>query len=378
MKILQLLLLSVIICVNLSGQGVTKNGQNSTSGSNFVNKHGKIVNVPALTIYGQELFLATVSTTQVTSTTNNSAISGGNITSDGGSTINSRGVCWNTSVNPTIANNKTTDGGGTGNFTSYLTGLAADTKYYVRAYAINSAGTAYGDELNFTTESNTGTFIDTRDGNSYNWVRIGDQIWMSENLAWLPAVSPRTGGSLIDEYYYVYNYNGTDVETAKSTANYLAFGVLYNWTAAMDSTASSNANPSGIQGACPTGWHLPSNAEWTVLKDYLFNNGYGYEGSGDDIAKSLASPNYWNTSATSGTPGNDPASNNSSGFTVLPAGDRTSGQIFSGLYLGGEFWSATESSSSNAYYMGVYSSNPSFLRLVSGKLYGYSVRCVKD
>ena len=216
------------------------------------------------------------------------------------------------------------------------------------------------------------------DGNNYPVVQIGTQTWMAENLAWLPSVSPRTIGSAIDEYYYVYGYNGTNVATAKTQANYITYGVLYNWTAAMDSTASSSSNPSGVQGACPTGWHMPSNAEWTVLSDYLINNGYGYEGSGDDIAKSMAYQSYWETSTTPGTPGNLPAGNNSSGFAGLPAGDRTNGQIFSGLNLGGEWWSSTENTASIAYYYGLYSNNVRFPRLVSSKLWGYSVRCVKD
>lgn len=113
------------------------------------------------TAYGNEVtfttlsnpVLPTITTTAVTTITQNTAISGGNVTNDGGVTVTSRGICWNTSINPTIANSHTTDGSGTGTFTSNLTGLNANTFYYVRAYATNSVGTVYGNEVNFTTTS---------------------------------------------------------------------------------------------------------------------------------------------------------------------------------------------------------------------------------
>ena len=104
-----------------------------------------------------QINLATLTTAYVTSIAPTSAISGGDITDDGGGTITTRGVCWSTAQNPTTADNKTTDGSGTGSFTSNLTGLNATASYYVRAYATNSAGTAYGNELNFTTTGKLAT-----------------------------------------------------------------------------------------------------------------------------------------------------------------------------------------------------------------------------
>ncbi|MEN6623679.1 MAG: hypothetical protein ABFD50_19295 [Smithella sp.] len=97
--------------------------------------------------------LPTVTTTSITSITSTTATSGGNVTADGGASVTARGVCWNTSTNPTTANSHTADGTGTGSFTSSLTGLTAGTAYYVRAYATNSAGTAYGSNVSFTTDS---------------------------------------------------------------------------------------------------------------------------------------------------------------------------------------------------------------------------------
>jgi hypothetical protein len=96
------------------------------------------------------LVLPTVTTTAITGITSTSATGGGNVTSDGGAAVTARGVCWSTSSNPTISGNKTTDGSGMGIFTSSLTGLAPNTLYYVRAYATNSLGTAYGDPVTFS------------------------------------------------------------------------------------------------------------------------------------------------------------------------------------------------------------------------------------
>lgn len=93
----------------------------------------------------------TVTTTAVSSITSNSASSGGNVTSDGGASVTARGVCWSTSANPTISDSKTTDGTGTGIFTSSITGLSANTTYHVRAYATNSVGTGYGSDISFAT-----------------------------------------------------------------------------------------------------------------------------------------------------------------------------------------------------------------------------------
>jgi len=109
-------------------------------------------------VYGEEKnfttnspSVPTLTTTSITSITVTSAASGGNITSDGGASVTARGVCWNTSTAPKITNNKTSDDSGTGSYSSNLTGLTGNTTYFVRAYATNSTGTAYGNELTFTT-----------------------------------------------------------------------------------------------------------------------------------------------------------------------------------------------------------------------------------
>ena len=108
-------------------------------------------------------------------------------------------------------------------------------------------------------------------GNNYAVVTIGSQTWMAENLAYLPEITFEDDwGSNTDPQYAVYDYapgSGTEtVAGAKATANYDTYGVLYNWSAAMDGDASSSSNPSGVQGICPNGWHLPSDDEWKELE----------------------------------------------------------------------------------------------------------------
>ena len=122
-----------------------------TAYANGYHDNTKFDNPSTSTIYTFNMVpLPTVTTAAVTNITQTTATSGGTVTSDGGATVTARGVCWNTSSNPTTANSHTTDGSGTGTFVSNLTGLTPLTLYYVRAYATNSVGTAYGNELSFT------------------------------------------------------------------------------------------------------------------------------------------------------------------------------------------------------------------------------------
>ncbi len=120
--------------------------------------------------------LATVTTTATSGTTSTTITSGGNITNDGGATISQKGVCWSTNHNPTILDTKTTDGTGVGTFTSNITGLTPNTIYYIRAYATNSKGTAYGNEVSTTTEETM--YFPPNDGsNTWNTKAITDLGW---------------------------------------------------------------------------------------------------------------------------------------------------------------------------------------------------------
>lgn len=311
--------------------------------------------------------IAKLTTNEVSNITATSAICGGNITSDDGFTITARGVCWSKSQNPTTSNTHTTNGSGTGSFTSSITGLTTGTTYYVRAYATNSMGTQYGNQISFTPYS---TFKDSRDGNVYKTVKIGNQVWMAENLKYLPSVVGPGTGSTTTSYYYVYGYDGTSVSSAKATSNYKTYGVLYNWPAAKKS--------------CPNGWHLPSDSEWTQMENYLANNAYNYDGSTgggrDKIAKALASKSGWNSSSPTGAVGNTDYSSyrNKSGFTALPGGARYNYGNFYGLGDNGNWWSATENDSNYAWRRYLYYDNSNVNRGSYYMAFGYSVRCVRD
>ena len=297
-----------------------------------------------------------LTTSIVTDITPTTAKSGGSQINTASGVIVSKGIVWNTSPSPTVDHFSKSAGEGYAAFVCDMTNLQHNTKYYVRAYVTNQNGIFYGNEVSFTTLAK---FTDIRDGNVYNWVKIGNQIWMAENLRYLPSVvGPRTD-SYATPYYYVYGYDGTSVAAAKATANYKTYGVLYNWKAACNS--------------CPDGWHLPSDAEWKELIDYLG----GESLAGGELKETGTT--HWASPNTGAT--------NETGFTALPGGNRyetgtiydEDGKFYSvGSY--GSWWSATEyyayDSSAWCRYVRYDYSNVS--RDYKGKDAGYSVRCVRD
>jgi len=324
------------------------------------------------TAYGEQKTFTTnaltppsVTTEDVTNITTTAVTCLGNVTSDGGSTVTDSGVCWSISENPTTSNSKTTDGTGFGVYSSNLTGLSPNTTYYFKAYATNSIGTAYGEQRTFTTlpDSNIeyGSFTDSRDGNQYVTVTIGSQVWMAENLAYLPAVSAPATGSDTEPHCYVYNYEGTDIAEAKATAKYITYGVLYNWPATMNGASSSEVNPSGVQGICPEGWHLPSHTEWRQLNDHLINAWGKLKEAGTT---------HWESPNRGAT--------NESGFTALPAGYRLDYGAFYDIGFYGFWWSSTQLNTGKAWTWGL-PYNDSMMRILSySKEGGLSVRCVQD
>lgn len=331
--------------------------------------YGSAMSFTTLTIGNASV--ATVAATGVTAT---SAISGGNVTDDGNSDITARGVCWSTAQNPTISNSFTTNGTGTGSFTSNITVLDDATTYYVRAYATNANGTSYGNQISFTTLVACNGFTDSRDGNFYNAVQIGDQCWMSENLKYLPSVVGPGTDSYSVSYYYVYGYDGTSVIDAKASTNYDIYGVLYNQPAAMDGASSNDLNPSGVQGACPDGWHLPSNSEWKELEMSLGmsleeadNTGYRGTDQGSRMAGNYEMwPDGW--LRNSGAFG-------SSGFNALPGG-YIYFNVFSSINYAGGWWSAT--AYTEQIYRKLEYSTSKVLLTNDNFRYGHSIRCVRD
>ncbi len=324
------------------------------------------------TSYGNEVSFQTdpcvvpsVTTAAVTNESASDAEGGGNVTDDGGASVFIRGVCWSTSAPPYYTDEATDDGTGTGSFSSSITGLNPNTTYYLRAYARNSVGTGYGSEVSFTTQSETATVTD-KDGNVYQTVTIGSQTWMAENLrvtkyednSVIPLVESTStwdAQSTSSRAYCWYN---------NSTSYKGTYGGLYTWAAAMKGAATSSANPSGIQGVCPNGWHLPSDAEWIQLTTYL---------GGASIAGGMLKEEgiaHWDTPNTGAT--------DDYGFKALPGGNRTYSGVFSGLGIGAIFWSTTQQNSTNARVFGLNYGTAEGYHYDDLKRAGFSVRCIKD
>jgi uncharacterized protein (TIGR02145 family) len=208
----------------------------------------------------------------------------------------------------------------------------------------------------------SGTLTDTRDFHVYKWVQIGEQIWMAENLAYFPSVSPSLEGSDTDPFYYVYDYEGSSIEEAKANSNYSTYGVLYNWEAA--------------RTACPSGWHLPSDAEWKILERFLgmSTTDINREGSRESgsIGRALKSTSEWYLNSNG---------NNRSGFNVFPAGDRDN-QGFVNFGEIAYFWSSTEGAIigpfEGVWIRGLWYWDQGVFRNGGFRNSGFSVRCIKD
>jgi uncharacterized protein (TIGR02145 family) len=220
-------------------------------------------------------------------------------------------------------------------------------------------------KINVTTAT-TSTVTDF-DGNVYNTITIGTQVWMKENLK----TTHYANGTAIP----LVNTNSTwDALTTTSKAycwynddmvNRATYGALYTWATAMNGEASTTNNPSGIQGVCPTGWHLPSDAEWTQLTTYLGGEsvaGYKLKETGTAHWKK---PN--------------PGATNETGFTALPGGGRSDNDGgFYAISFYGRWWSATEDNIGRALYRNMHYGTSDVLRNIDNKEMGFSVRCVRD
>jgi uncharacterized protein (TIGR02145 family) len=306
--------------------------------------------------------LPTISTASVASISTFAASCGGNITNDGGSAVTARGVCWSTSPDPTIAlSTKTSDGTGSGSFSSSLTGLAPNTLYYVRAYATNSAGTAYGNQVSFTSSNSlftNGGGVTDIDGNFYNSIIINGQEWMKENLK----VSKYRNGNPIPTNLSNSSWQNTTSGAYaiynNDAANNTTYGKLYNWYAVADP-----------RGLCPAGWHVPSDAEWTTLETFL--GGVGVAGGKMKSTGTIqAGTGLWYSPNQDAT--------NSSGFTALPGGYGIFDGTFGAIGSFGYWWSSTEYSSTNAWDRNLFYDDGYSSRGNDYKQSGFSVRCLRD
>ena len=316
--------------------------------------------------------LPTVTTVGISNIVGNTATSGGNIVSDGGANIIARGVVWSTIPGPTITTNQgiTSNGTGTVAFISNLTGLSQAINYNVRAYATNSVGTSYGDELSFAIPLIT--------------IQIGTQKWLTKNSD----ITKYRDGTEIPEH------TGTNAEWAglktgawcypdNKLANNATYGKLYNWYAVAGILDEESNPPTALQIAArktfaPSGYHVPTIAEWITLTSYL--NSIIPAGNVGGKMKTTGtvelSTGLWRDPNEGAT--------NSSGFSAVPAGFRYgfNGTFWDDVINYGKlayFWSLTENVSSNPWYIflnhnsGIATTYPS-----GNKTDGFSVRLIKD
>jgi uncharacterized protein (TIGR02145 family) len=240
-----------------------------------------------------------------------------------------------------------------GNFISTITGLLNNTVYYIRAYATNSVGTSYGEEISVVLWLNEpGPQVNDIEGNAYNSVKIGNQIWITTNLK----ATKYSNGDLIGttttditnestpRYQWAYGNNESNVDT---------YGRLYTWYTATDS-----------RNVCPSGWHVPSDPEWTILTDFLD----GRNSAGGKLKE--AGITHWRLPNTGAT--------NETGFTALPGGYRYSTGIFADIGEYGFWWSSTASSSFNAWDLHTGWSGGGMGSNEYNKTIGYSIRCLKN
>ena len=296
--------------------------------------------------------LPEVTTAELINDSEFSATGRGTVISDGGANVTERGICWSSNQMPTINDKFTIEGTGTGDFTSKLTELTQGTTYYARAYATNRKGTVYGETFSFV----AGTITDV-EGNIYNMVTIGTQIWMKENLKTIkyndgtPIIPGKTNADWMgtDPRYCWYNNDINKKQTV---------GALYKWY---------TINTGKL---CPKGWHVPNSKEWETLVIYLG----GFEIAGAKLKSSTG----WINSI------NGTGANNSSGFTALQCGYRNNEgpEEFYMAWTHGSnyaYWWSTDVKDdkiAKGYYL--FDGNATVGDIFLQKSYGLSVRCIKD
>jgi len=334
------------------------------------------------TVYGNEkifvastLVVPTVQTEEVIHFKRHSAVCGGEVLLEGAAPVFDRGICWSTRQKPTMADQKKSAGSGTGSFKIDITGLELNTIYYVRAYGINSEGTAYGKEVSFKTWD-VDEFSDY-EGNLYATKKIGEQTWMRQNLKvthyadGTPIPEVKTGWNLLTPGSEAYCWYNNDF------INGYAYGALYTWSAVMRGAQSSDKNPSEVQGVCPDGWHVPSDQEWQEMEIYLGMDPEEadtivFRDRGEGIGGRLKETGTvrWRNPNTGAT--------NMSGFTAVPGGYRTQYGDFRNLGRRAFYWTSTVYQPGNILIRGLDYLNTFVDRDYINDYNAASLRCVKD
>lgn len=287
-----------------------------------------------------------ITTLPVSNITETSAMCGGNATSDGGEVITIKGICWSVNQNPTISDNKSTNGTGVGNFSYNIEGLTENTTYYIRAYATNMIGTSYGDNVSLTTKPLTDI-----DGNIYNTIKIGTQVWMASNLKTTKYNDGSIIPNVINGFAWMIYYQGAYCDYNNYSNNSNLHGRLYNWY-------STNSGK-----LCPKGWHVPSYDEWDALITFL-----GGSGVAGGKLKSTGTTTWQNPNLDA---------NNSSGFNAQPGGCRYEG-TFNWYGQRCDLWSSTEYSSQYIWTFSLMYDRKSVFIGYMSKPDGLSIRCIKD
>jgi uncharacterized protein (TIGR02145 family) len=302
------------------------------------------------------IVLPSLTTTAITSIALATAVSGGNITSDGGGAITARGACWSTTADPTLTNSFSVNGTGIGSFTSNITGLAQGTTYYVRAYATNGAGTAYGNQFTFNTK------MADIEMNTYNTTTIGTQVWMAENLKTtrlndntiIPNVTDNTAWTLLSTPALCYFDN--DQTTYRPL-----YGALYNWFTVLTGNL------------CPTGWHVPTDAEYNTMELYLgvpLADINLYDWRGTDQGSEMKNTTGW-PAGQNGT--------NTSGFSGTPGGYRYAADgSFQALDQWTYWWTGTEHDATRAWYRRLDGDHSDVYKASTEKRGGKYIRCIKN
>ena len=290
-------------------------------------------------------------------------------TDNGGSTITTY-----TAISSPDGITGTISQAGSGEIT--VIGLTNGTEYTFTVTATNAIGTSAASAASnsITLIYPEGTATD-QDGNIFEWKNYGALDWAIENAEMvtyrdgtpIPQVTDNTAWINLTTGAWCYVNN--DPTKRK----------LYNWYAVAGIHDTDPNTPN--KELAPDGWHVPSDAEWTTLKEYLIANGYNYDGTttGNNIAKAMASNTGWNPAPNAGATGNDQSLNNSSGFNAFPEGNRNwFGGSFGGEGYNAPFWSSTESSAGYAYRL-ILTNGDTYLHSTdNNKLYGFSVRFVRD
>jgi uncharacterized protein (TIGR02145 family) len=311
--------------------------------------------------YGNELqfktqgSVASLTTNAVKSITHNTAMTGGNVTDDGGESITAHGVVWGTSQNPTLEINlgSTIDGSGAGSYTSRLTGLSSNTNYYVRAYATNAEGTSYGQQESFTTfETHVVEVLNPTTG----------KIWMDRNLGATQAATSNTDAQAYGDLYQWgraadghQKRTSSQISTLSSTDTpghgsfILVSSSPFDWRTPQNDNLWQGIN--GINNPCPDGYRLPTHIEWEAERQSWVS---------DNATGAFASPLKLPLS----------------GFR-----NAANGMISNASSIG-YFWSSTVAGVyTNVIYFASSSASPpsgSAQSTPGANAQGFSVRCIKD